>query len=226
MWRCHSNGHIISVDGIQVDPKKIEAILEWKTLKNVTEVRSFLGLVGYYRRFIKVFFMTTLSLTRLLQKDVEFEWTKKWQQSFERLKATLTEAPGLTQPELVEEYVVYSDASYNGLGYLKSHEKNYSTHNLELAVVVLALKISRHYLYGENFYIYTDHNSLKYLLTQKELNLRQKRWIELLKDYDCIIDYHSGKMNVVEEIGVLIAKLKIKSTLLQNVKVAQKEDAK
>ena len=82
---------------------------------------------------------------------------------------------------------------------LKSHEQNYTTHNLELAEVVFALKIWRHYLYGEKCRIYTDHTSLKYLLTHEELNLRQRMWLELFKDYHCIIDYHPGKANVVTD---------------------------
>ena len=80
---------------------------------------------------------------------------------------------------------------------LKPHEQNYPTHDLELAAVVFALKIWRHYLYGEKCRIYTVHKSIKYLLTHKELNLRHRRWLELFKDYDCIIDYHPGKANVV-----------------------------
>ena len=82
---------------------------------------------------------------------------------------------------------------------LKSYEKNYPTHDLELATIVFALKIWRHYLYKEKFFIYTDHKSLKYLPSQRELNLRQRRWMELVKDYDCVIDYHPGKANVVED---------------------------
>ena len=109
---------------------------------------------------------------------------------------------------------MYSDASRIGLGcvlmqvgkvvayasrQLKPHEQNYPNHDLELLVVVFALKIWRHYLYGEKCRIFTDHKSLKYLLTQKDLNLRQRRWLELFKDYDCIIDYHLRKANVVAD---------------------------
>jgi hypothetical protein len=82
---------------------------------------------------------------------------------------------------------------------LKTYERNYPTHDLELAAVVFALKIWRHYLYGERYKIYTDHKSLKYFFTQKELNMRQRRWLELLKDYDCTINYHPGKANVVAD---------------------------
>ena len=130
------------------------------------------------------------------------------------MKAFLTEAPVLPQPTYGKEYVIFSDASLNGVGcvlmqegkmvayasrQLKSHEKNYPTHDLELAAIVFALKIWRHYLYGEKCFIYTDHKSLKYLSSQRELNLRQRKWMELIKDYDCVIDYHPGKSNVVAD---------------------------
>ena len=126
----------------------------------------------------------------------------------------LVEAPVLTQPSSGKEYTMYNDASGIGLGcvliqdgkvvayasrQLKPHEQNYPTHDLELAVIVFALKIWGHYLYEENCTIYTNHKSLKYLLTQKELNLRQVRWLELFKDYDCIIDYHPIKANIVAD---------------------------
>jgi len=197
-------GHIVSADGIRVDPKKIEAVMEWKPPRNTTEVRSFLGLAGYYRRFVKGFSLIAAPMTKLLHKNVRFDWNDKCQTSFEKLKAMLTEAPVLTQPVSGKDFVVYSDASHNGLGcvlmqerkvvaytsrQLRPHEQNYPTHDLELAAIIFALKIWRHYLYGEKCYIYKDHKSLKYLPTQKELNLRQRRWIEFLKDYDCVIDY-------------------------------------
>ena len=109
-------GHIISEEGIRVDPKKIEVIIEWKPLRNVTEVRSFLGLAGYYRRFVKGFSMTVAPMIRLLQKNTRFEWSEKCQASFEKLKAFLIKASVLTQPTYGKEYVIFSDASFNGLG--------------------------------------------------------------------------------------------------------------
>ena len=171
-------GHIVSKEGIQVDLKKIEVVVEWKPPRNVTEVRSFLGLAGYYRRFVKGFSMTVAPMTRLLQKNVKYEWSEKCQRSFDKLKAFLTEAPVLTQPTYDTEYVIFSDAPLNGLGcvlmqegkvvayasrQLKPHEKNYPTHDLEVVAIVFVLKIWRHYLYGEKCFIYTDHKSLKYL---------------------------------------------------------------
>ena len=181
-------GHIVSVEGIRVDPAKIEAVVNWKSPQNVTEVRSFMGLAGYYRRFVRGFSVIASPLTKLLRKGIKFEWTDKCQNSFEQLKGMLVEAPVLTQPTSRKVYTLYSDASCIGLGcvlmqdgkvvayasrQLKPHEQNYPTHDLELAVVVFALKMWRHYLYEEKCKIYTDHKSLKYLLTQKELNLRQ-----------------------------------------------------
>ena len=163
---------------------------------------------------MKGFSVIASPLTKLLRKGVMFEWSDKCQNSFEQLKEMLVEAPVLTQPTSGKEYTLYSDASGIGLGcvlmqndklvayasrQLKSHEQNYPTHDLELVAVVFALKIWRHYLYGEKCIIYKDHKSLKYLLTRKELNLRQRRWLELFKDYDCIIDYHPGKANVVAD---------------------------
>ncbi|KAG8483061.1 hypothetical protein CXB51_021945 [Gossypium anomalum] len=111
-------GHIMSTSGIRVDPSKISAIMDWKPLRNVSKVRSFLGLTGYYRRFARGFLMITTPLTRLLQNDIKFEWSEKCQKSFDQLKALLTEAPVLVQPESGKEFVVFSDASLNGLGYV------------------------------------------------------------------------------------------------------------
>ena len=207
-------GHVVSAKGIKVDPTKIEAVVKWDPPRNVTEVRSFLGLAGYYRRFVEGFSIIATPLTKLLRKHVEFRWTDVCQQSFEELKARLTSAPVLANPSGTGGFVIYSDASYQGLGcvlmqhgkviayasrQLRPYEVTYPTHDLELAAVVFALKIWRHYLYGETFQIFTDHKSLKYLMSQKELNMRQRRWLELLKDYDCTIEYHPGKANVVAD---------------------------
>ena len=205
-------GHVVSADGIYVDPQKVGAVANWEQLTTVTEVRSFLGLAGYYRRFIEGFSKIAGPLHCLTRKGVKFEWTDRCEESIQTLKEKLTLAPVLTLPEGNEGFEVYSDASHQGLDrvlmqhkrvvayasrQLKKHELNYPTHDLELAAVIFALKTWRHYLYGATCQIFTDHKSLKYLFTQKELNLRQRRWMELLKDYDCIIDHHPGKANVV-----------------------------
>ena len=207
-------GHVISSIGISVDPHKIEAVIKWKQPSNVSEIRSFLGLAGYYRRFVKGFSKIAAPLTNLTQKNIKFMWDDKCQQSFQELKKKLTSAPILVIPSGGEGFVVYSDASLQGLGcvliqnervvayasrQLKPHEKNYPTHDLELAAIISALKIWRHYLYGQTFEIFTDHKSLKYIFTQKDLNMRQRRWLDFLKDYDFNINYHPGKANVVAD---------------------------
>lgn len=198
-------GHVVSKEGIKVDPTKIEAILNWERPKTPTEVRSFMGLAGYYRRFVKDFAKIATPLTKLTRKNEKFEWTDKCEESFQELKKRLVTAPVLVLPDERGNFVIYSDASHKGLGcvlmqhdkviayasrQLKIHERKYPTHDLELAAIVFALKIWRHYLYGEKCEIYTDHKSLKYIFTQKELNMRQRRWLELIKDYDCTINYH------------------------------------
>ena len=186
---------------------------------------------------------------------------RKLSEEFHRLKTCLTEALVLVQPECGKEFVIYSDASLLGLGcvlmqegrvvayasrQLKPHERNYPTHDLELAAIVFALKIWRHYLFGERCHIYSDHKSLKYLMTQRDLNLRQRRWLELLKDYELVIDYHPGKANVVADAlsrkalfalravnahlsvspdGVLVAELEAKPLLIRQILESQKVDA-
>ncbi|WMV40955.1 hypothetical protein MTR67_034340 [Solanum verrucosum] len=207
-------GHIVSGDGIKVDTRKIEAVQNWPRPTSPTEIRSFLGLAGYYRRFVEGFSTIASPLTKLTQKTLKFQWSEAGEKSFQELKKRLTTAPILTLPEGTQGFVVYCDAPRVGLGcvlvqndkviayasrQLKVHEKNYPTHDLELAAVVFALKIWRHYLYGVHVDIFTDHKSLQYVLTQKELNLRQRRWLELLKDYDLSILYHPGKANVVAD---------------------------
>ncbi|KAK1627706.1 hypothetical protein QYE76_002021 [Lolium multiflorum] len=207
-------GHILSVGGISVDPAKIKTVAECKAPTTQTEVRAFLGLAGYYRRFVEGFSSIARPMTQLLKKDKKFEWTDKCEESFQKLKSRLTTAPILIMPDITKPFDVYCDASKIGLGcvlmqegkvisymsrQLKQHEQNHPAHDLELAAVVLALKVWRHYLMGNRCEIYSDHKSLKYIFTQKELNMRHRRWIELIKDYDLEIHYHPGKANVVED---------------------------
>jgi hypothetical protein len=207
-------GHIISSGGVSVDPSKVRDVLNWKTPQNVSEIRSFLGLAGYYRRFIEGFSKIAKPMTELLGKGAEFKWTAAREASFNELKKKLTTAPVLIMPDTQKSFSVYCDASRQGLGcvlmqeghvvayasrQLRKHEENYPTHDLELAAVVHALKIWRHYLIGNRCEIYTDHKSLKYIFTQPDLNLRQRRWLELIKDYDVGIHYHPGKANVVAD---------------------------
>ena len=207
-------GHVVSERGVEVDQKKVEAITQWPRPTSASEIRSFLGLAGYYRRFVQNFSKIAAPMTKLTQKKVKYQWDDQCQHSFDELKKRLTSADVLVIPSGSEGFTVYCDASRVGLGcvlmqhgmvvayasrQLKKHEQNYPVHDLEMAAVVFALKIWRHYLYGVTFEIYTDHKSLKYIFDQKDLNLRQRRWMELLKDYDCTILYHPGKANVVAD---------------------------
>ncbi|GJR00906.1 putative reverse transcriptase domain-containing protein [Tanacetum coccineum] len=171
-------GHVVNRDGIHVDPSKVESVKNWMTPESPTEIRD------------------------------------KQDEAFQILKEKLCNAPVLALPDGPDDFVVYCDASKQGFGcvlmqrgkviayvsrQLKKHEKNYTTHDLELGAVVFALKIWRHYLYGTKSVIYTDHKSLQYIFDQKDLNMRQRRWIELLSDYECEIKYHPGKANVVAD---------------------------
>nr|GEU79464.1 hypothetical protein [Tanacetum cinerariifolium] len=174
-------GHVINGDGIHVDPSKIKAVKNWEAPRTPYEVCLYLGLAGYYRRFIENFSKIAKPLTVLTQK---------------------------------KDFVVYYDAFELGLGcvlmhrgkvityeskQLKTHGRNYTTYDLELGAVVFVLKIWRHHLYETKSVIYTDHKSLKHIFSQKELNMRQRRWIEIFSDYDYKIRYHLGKANVVAD---------------------------
>ncbi|KAI3762610.1 hypothetical protein L1987_53047 [Smallanthus sonchifolius] len=247
----HFLGHVINKNGIHVDPSKIESIKNWEAPRTPTEVRQFLGLAGYYSRFIGNFSKIALPLTTLTQKDKNFDWTNKQELAFQLLKQNLYSAPILSLPEGTDNFIVYCDASHQGLGcvlmqkekviayasrQLKVHEKNYTTHDLELGAVVFALKIWRHYLYGIKCTIFTDHKSLQHIFNQKELNMRQRRWVELLNDYDCDIKYHPGKANVVADawsrkervktLRVRALGLTIRTSHTTQIRMAQQEAIK
>jgi hypothetical protein len=181
---------------------------------NASKIQSFLGLAGYYHRFIKDFSKIAKPMTRLLEKNKDFDWIEECQASFEELKKRLTSAPVLILLDITKKFDIYCDASRHGLGcvlmqdgqvvsyascQLRKHEENYPTHDMELASVVYALKIWRQYLIGHRCEIYSNHKSLKYIFTQNDLNLRQRRWLELIKDYDLGINYHPGKANEVAD---------------------------
>ncbi|GJU04379.1 putative reverse transcriptase domain-containing protein [Tanacetum coccineum] len=180
-------GHVVNRDGIDVDPSKVESVKNWKTPESPTEIRSFLGLAGYYRRFIKNFSKITKPLTILTQNNKAYVWVEEQEEAFRILKEKLCNAPVLALPDGPNNFVVYCDASNQGFGCVLMQRGK---------VIAYA---SRHYLYGMKSVIYTDHKSLQYIFDQKELNMRQRRWIELLSDYECEIKYHPGKANVVAD---------------------------
>jgi hypothetical protein len=180
-------GHTISKDGISVDPSKVQEVMDWKPPKSVHQIRSFLGLAGYYRQFIPDFSRIAKPMIELLKKGDKFVWSEECDKAFHTLRKHLTSAPVLAQPDMSKPFEVFCDALGTGLGCvlmqenrviayaswtLQPHEKNYPTHDLELAAVVHALKLWRHYLMGNRCNIYTDHKSLKYIFTQSDLNTR------------------------------------------------------
>nr|GEV09180.1 putative reverse transcriptase domain-containing protein [Tanacetum cinerariifolium] len=217
--------------GLKVDSSKIEVAMNWQASKSVGEIRSFLGLAAYYRRFIQDFSKIASSLTKFTKKNTPFMWSEKKEGAFVTLRKKLCEASILVLPERTEDMVIYSDASYSGLGcvliqrgkviayasrQLKKHEENYHTHDLEFVAVVFALKIWRHYLYDLKFIIYTDHRKCK--------------------DYDCEIIYHPGKANVVADAlsrkerenvtRIRSLRLIVTSDLFDRIKAAQVEALK
>nr|GEZ94418.1 putative reverse transcriptase domain-containing protein [Tanacetum cinerariifolium] len=218
--------------GFHVDPAKIEAVKNWASPTTPTEIRQFLGLAGYYRRFIKDFSKIAKSLTILTQKDKKFVWGKDQEMALQILKQKLCEASILALPEGNDDFVVYCDASIQGLRVvliqrekviayasrqLKPHEENYTTYDLELGAIVFALKIWRHYLYDTKCIVFTNHKSLQHVLNKKELNMRQCHWLELLADYDCEIRYHPRKTNVIAD--ALSRKRIIKSRQVKPLRV-------
>jgi hypothetical protein len=211
-------GHVVNSDGITMEQDKVKAIREWPPPKSITEVRSFLGLAGYYRRFVKNFSDISAPLTELLQTDVKWEWNDRQQQSFNELKDSISSAPVLVIPDDSLPFVVTTDASVYAVGAtlsqdhgkgqqpiaflshkLHSAEQRYPTHEQELLAIIIALKEWRHYLHGRKFKIITDHRSIQFLSTQPNLSPRQIRWSESLQQFDYEVQYKPGKTNVVAD---------------------------
>ncbi|TYK05232.1 pol protein [Cucumis melo var. makuwa] len=210
-------GHVVSSEGVSVDPAKIEVVTNWPRLSTVSEICSFLGLAGYYRRFVEDFSRIASPLSQLTRKGTPFVWSPACESSFQELKQKLVTTPVLTVPDGLGSFVIYSDASKKGLDcvmmqqgkvvayasrQLKSHEQNYPTHDLELAAV-------------------------------KELNMRQRRWLELVKDYGSLItkqapvlrDFERAEIAVlVGEVTSQLAQLSVQPTLRQRIIVAQLND--
>jgi hypothetical protein len=208
-------GHVITRDGVQMDENKVNAVVDWPSpLMNLTDVRSFLGLAGYYRRFVEGFSRLAAPLSELLKKDKPFTWTEHEQRAFEVLKKAITSAPILIIPDASQPYVVTTDASGFATGAIlqqdhgqglqpiafMSHkmnaaERNYPVHEQELLAVVHALREWRHYLHGAEFEVVTDHMSLKHFLSQPRLSARQARWSEFMQEFTMKITHRPGRLN-------------------------------
>lgn len=212
-------GYTISANGLSMVSDKVTAIQQWPTPTCVKHVRSFLGLAGFYRQFIKQFSATTSPLASLLQKDTTFTWTHEHQEAFDTIKQHMSQQPTLIIPRDDLPFVVHTDASAFAIGaclmqdhgrglqpiaYLSKKllpaETRYPTHEQELFAIVLALKHWRHHLYGpKHFTVYTDHKSLVYFNTQDQMSNRQARWSEFLQQYNFTIEYKPGPTNEVAD---------------------------
>jgi hypothetical protein len=191
--QIHYLGYIISEQGIAVDPEKMEAIKGWPTPINVSEVRYVMGLAGYYRRFITWFSKISHPITSFQKKGIKFEWTIECEENFNILKELLTSVLVLKITDPNESFLVCTYTCKEGIGgvltqnghvisyesrNIKEHERNYATHELELAVIVHTLNMWRHYHMGKIFELGTNHSGLKYIFEQPTLNARQMRWLE------------------------------------------------
>jgi len=208
-------GHTLSREGISTDPEKTEAIRNWPPPTNVSEIRSFLGLAGYYQRFIKNFAEIASPLSDLLKKEIPFSWTEVHQTAFDKLKTALCSAPVLTIFDPLKKLTLETDASGFAIGAVLSqeesgilkpitfisrklnrHEKNYATHEKETLAIVYAVTKLRHYLHGPKVRVLTDHHSIRYLSTQPNLSQRQVRWVEKLQEFDLEYIYRPGKLHI------------------------------
>ncbi|XP_073026834.1 uncharacterized protein [Primulina eburnea] len=229
-------GHVISQHGISVDPSKVEAVLNWARPTNVPEIRSFMGLAGYYRRFIENFSKIARPITQLTQKNQRFIWSDECESSFVELKKRLNSAPVLTISSGSGAFVVCTDASNRGLGcvlmqhgrvvaygsrQLKPHESKYPVHDLELAAIIFALKIWRHYLFGEQFYHSGKVNVIAYALSRKvvDVNLSSIH-VSKLRENICT----SGLDFQIQGNAVCVSQISVEPELIQIVKPAQKTD--
>jgi hypothetical protein len=211
-------GHMIDENGLHMMEDKVEAILKWPPLKSVSEVQSFIGLIGYYRKFIRMFSEIASPLTQLTQQGKSFEWSSTQQQAFDVLKKKVSEHPVLILPNPKLPYLVTTDASGFAVGATLSQDQgkgnqpiaflskkmlpaelNYPVHEQELLAIIVALRTWRHYLHGVQFNVATDHRSLIYLQTQPHLSARQTRWLEFLQQFDFKTEYKEGRTNVVAD---------------------------
>ena len=207
-------GHVINKHGIHTNPQKIECVKTWPTPKNITELRSFLGLCSYYRRFIANYSHVAKPLTRLTEKDQKFNWTSECSEAFGRLKHTLVTAPILAHPDFTKPFILDTDASNHAIGAVLSQkteneerviayasrtlsksERKYCVTRKELLALVYFVKYFRHYLYGRKFTARTDHASLRWLMNFKNPEGQVARWLEVLSTFSMAIEHRPGRLH-------------------------------
>lgn len=206
-------GHIISGEGVKVDKAKVKAMLDWPALTTITELRGFLGLTGYYRKFDKDYGLIAKPLTNLLKKG-KSEWQQEGEEAFNQLKTALTTTPTLAMPDFNAPFIIQTDASGEGIGaVLTQHGKplaymsrslgvskqSWSTYAREMLAIVIAIRTWRPYLLGRKFTIQTDQRSLRFLLEQRILTPEQQKWAGKLAGYDYEITYKPGTANTVAD---------------------------
>jgi Reverse transcriptase (RNA-dependent DNA polymerase)/RNase H-like domain found in reverse transcriptase/Retrotransposon gag protein/Integrase zinc binding domain/Integrase core domain/Zinc knuckle len=230
-------GFVVSGSGIQVDESKVKAIKDWPTPENVSQVRSFHGLAGFYRRFVRDFSTIAAPLNELTKKGVAFQWGEPQEKAFQELKKRLSEAPLLVLPDFNKTFEVECDASGIGIGgvlmqngqpvayfseKLGGAQLNYSVYDKELYALVRALETWQHYLWPKEFVIHSDHEALKYLKGQAKLNRRHAKWIEFIETFPYVVKYKKGKENIVADAlsrkNVLLNQLEVKVPGLENIK--------
>ncbi|KAK1650141.1 hypothetical protein QYE76_067946 [Lolium multiflorum] len=230
-------GHVVSAKGVAVIPEKVQSVLDWKTPKSAKEIRSFLGLAGYYRRYIENFSKIAKPMTDLLKKDKKFEWSEKAEESFQTLKIKLTTAPVLVLPDTSKDFVIFCDASLQGLGcvlmqdghvvayasrQLKPHELNYPTHDLELAAVVHALKQWRPYLYDYDLGL--NYQPGKANVVADALSRKSYCNNLMLKQHQPALHEEFARLNLEIVPQGFLANLEVKPSLEDQIKAAQKRD--
>ena len=236
-------GFVVSAQGVEVDESKVEAIKNWPTPVNVSQVRSFHGLAGFYRRFVKNFSTIAAPLNELTKKGIEFVWGKSQESAFQELKKCLTEAPLLVLPDFNKSFEVECDASGLGIGGVLMQEGkpvayfseklggaqlNYPVYDKELYALVRVLETWQHYLWPKEFIIHSDHEALKYLKGQAKLNRRHAKWVEFIESFPYLVKYKKGKDNVVADAlsrkVILLNQLDVKVPGLENLRALYPSD--
>ncbi|KAK1601905.1 hypothetical protein QYE76_017610 [Lolium multiflorum] len=222
-------GYVVSKHGVEVDESKIEAIQNWPTPMNVSQVRSFHGLAGFYRRFVPNFSTIAAPLNDLTKKGVVFEWGAAQDHAFDELKRLLTSAPLLALPDFNKQFEIECDASGIGIGgvlmqegrpiayfseKLSGAKLNYPIYDKELYALIRVLEVWQHYLWPKEFIIHSDHEALKYLKAQSTLHKRLAKWVEFIESFPYIIKHKKGKDNIVADAlsrkNMLLTQLDVK----------------
>ncbi|KAK1692672.1 hypothetical protein QYE76_009369, partial [Lolium multiflorum] len=222
-------GYVVSKHGVEVDVSKIEAIQNWPTPMNVSQVRSFHGLAGFYRRFVPNFSTIAAPLNDLTKKGVVFEWGAAQDHAFDELKRLLTSAPLLALPDFNKKFEIECDASGIGIGgvlmqegrpiayfseKLSGAKLNYPIYDKELYALIRVLEVWQHYLWPKEFIIHSDHEALKYLKAQSTLHKRLAKWVEFIESFPYIIKHKKGKDNIESHAGGLMGHFGREKTLL------------